>query len=68
VVGKRRGKSETRGRDLCPCGTGCTGGLDEPFTQGDKMSALEIIFITMTFVLPAIFILADDRMWERKKN
>lgn len=32
------------------------------------MSALEIIFITMTFVLPAIFILADDRMWERKKN
>ena len=32
------------------------------------MSGLEIIFIIMTFVLPAVFILADDRMWERKKN
>jgi hypothetical protein len=32
------------------------------------MSQLEIILILMTFVLPAVFILADDRMWARKKN
>jgi hypothetical protein len=32
------------------------------------MSELEIIFIVMTFVLPAIFIVADNRMWQRKKN
>ncbi len=31
------------------------------------MTALEIILIIMTFVLPAVFILADDRSWERKK-
>ena len=32
------------------------------------MTGLEIIFILMTFVLPAIFILADNKMWERKKS
>lgn len=32
------------------------------------MNALEIIFIIMTFVIPAVFILADDKMWERKKS
>jgi hypothetical protein len=35
---------------------------------GDTMSELEIILILMTFVIPAVFILADDRMWQRKKN
>jgi hypothetical protein len=30
------------------------------------MDNLVIIFTVMTFVLPAIFILADDRMWKRK--
>lgn len=30
------------------------------------MDNLVIIFAVMTFVLPAIFILADDRMWKRK--
>jgi hypothetical protein len=33
---------------------------------GDTVSNLTIIFVIMTFVLPALFILADDRMWERK--
>jgi len=32
------------------------------------MSGMEIIFIIMTFVIPAVFILADDRMWERRKS
>jgi hypothetical protein len=32
------------------------------------MTTLEIIFIVITFVLPAIFILADDKMWERKSQ
>lgn len=32
------------------------------------MTGLEIILIIMTFVIPAVFILADDRMWERKKG
>ena len=32
------------------------------------MNSLEIFFIVITFVLPAIFILADNRHWERKKN
>jgi hypothetical protein len=30
------------------------------------MNTLTIIFVVMTFVIPAVFILADDRMWERK--
>ena len=30
------------------------------------MDSFVIIFGIMTFVLPAIFILADDRMWKRK--
>jgi len=30
------------------------------------MDNLVIIFALMTFVLPAVFILADDRMWQRK--
>lgn len=32
------------------------------------MSALVIIFSVLTFVVPAVFILADDRMWERKNR
>lgn len=32
------------------------------------MSGLEIIFIVMTFVIPAVFILGDDVYWERKKD
>jgi hypothetical protein len=30
------------------------------------MNSLATIFIVMTFVLPALFILADDKMWQRK--
>lgn len=30
------------------------------------MDSLVIIFTLMTFVLPAILILADDKMWKRK--
>jgi len=30
------------------------------------MDNLVIIFVVMTFVLPALFILADDKMWKRK--
>jgi len=32
------------------------------------MSALLIIFTLLTFVVPAACILADDRMWARKKH
>lgn len=32
------------------------------------MSTLEIVFIVMTFVIPGVFILADNINWERKKN
>lgn len=32
------------------------------------MSDLVIIFVVMTFVLPAIFILGDDKQWVRKKK
>ena len=32
------------------------------------MSALVIIFAVLTFVLPAVCILADDKMWERKNR
>jgi len=30
------------------------------------MHALEIIFLILTFVVPAVFILGDDRQWKRK--
>jgi hypothetical protein len=32
----------------------------------DTMNTLEIIFIVMTFVLPALFILQDNKEWKRK--
>jgi hypothetical protein len=32
------------------------------------MSVLEIIFIVITFVIPAVCILADNVHWERAKN
>ncbi len=31
------------------------------------MNTFLIIFIVLTFVVPALFILGDDVMWERKK-
>jgi hypothetical protein len=32
------------------------------------MSAFEIIMIVMTFVIPAVLIIADNGMWQRKKS
>jgi hypothetical protein len=32
------------------------------------MTTLDIIFIVMTFVIPAVCILADDAKWDRKKS
>lgn len=32
------------------------------------MTTLEIILIVMTFVLPAVIILSDDKVWERKRS
>ncbi len=31
------------------------------------MTTLEIIFIVVAFVIPAVCILADDKNWARKK-
>ena len=31
------------------------------------MTTLEIIFILITFVIPAVCMVADDRNWSRKK-
>jgi len=31
------------------------------------MTTFEIILIVMTFVVPAVCILADDKVWERKR-
>jgi hypothetical protein len=42
--------------------------VDADATPETTMSELEIILIIMTFVIPAVFILADDRMWTRKKG
>lgn len=32
------------------------------------MKSLPWIFGIITFVIPALFILGDDRMWQRKKK
>ncbi len=32
------------------------------------MDALVIIFSVLAFVIPALFIIGDDAMWERKKK
>jgi hypothetical protein len=36
------------------------------YPGGDAVDTLTTIFVVLTFVLPAVFILADDRMWTRK--
>jgi hypothetical protein len=32
------------------------------------MTAWYVIFGILVFVIPAVFIIGDDRMWERKKK
>jgi hypothetical protein len=43
-----------------------------PWTEraflGGKMTEFEFILILMTFVLPAVLIVADNSNWQRKKN
>jgi len=36
------------------------------YPGGDAVDKLMIILVVLTFVWPAVFILADDRMWTRK--
>jgi len=42
-------------------------GFDTNFLGEDPMTTYEIILIVMTFVIPALAILADDGQWQRKK-
>jgi hypothetical protein len=41
---------------------------ERTFSRGDPMNTLEIILIVITFVVPAVAILADNGMWKRKES